>query len=80
MASRVKPVHCRIIEQLFEDLFVPNSEKYLPEKFADVFESGASRPRCVADCISGLTEKETIALHSRLRGLDAGSVLDPIVR
>jgi dGTPase len=70
----------RIIRELFHDLFENGSERYLPVKFADLFRSGASRPRCVADCISSLTEKEAIALHGRLRGLDSGSLLDPIVR
>jgi dGTPase len=70
----------RILSELFEDLFEDGSERYLPVKFADLFRSGAPRPRCVADCISSLTEKETVALHSRLRGYDSGSVLDPIVR
>lgn len=70
----------RLISQLFEDLFEPGSESYLPERFADLFSSGASRPRCVADCIASLTEREAVALHGRLRGLDSGSVLDPIVR
>jgi dGTPase len=70
----------RIIKELFDDLFQPGSEEYLPEKFADLFATGASRPRSVADCISSLTEKEAVALHSRLRGRDSGSLLDPIVR
>lgn len=70
----------KIIRELFEDLFEHGSEAYLPERFSDLFSSGASRPRCVADCIGGLTEKEAAALHGRLRGLDSGSLLDPIVR
>lgn len=70
----------RIITELFEDLFEPGSEKYLPERFSDLFKSSVSKPRRVADCISSLTEKEAVALHARLRGIDAGSVLDPIVR
>jgi dGTPase len=70
----------RIISDLFDDLFEQGSEAYLPERFADLFSPGISRPRCVADCIASLTEKEAVALHGRLRGLDSGSVLDPIVR
>jgi dGTPase len=70
----------RILSDLFDDLFALGSEAYLPERFADLFSPGVSRPRCVADCIASLTEKEAVALHGRLRGLDSGSVLDPIVR
>ncbi|MXO90589.1 deoxyguanosinetriphosphate triphosphohydrolase family protein [Pontixanthobacter aquaemixtae] len=36
--------------------------------------------RFVCDCISSLTESETVRLHARLTGTTAGSVLDPIVR
>src|SRR5262249_36872825 len=72
----------RIIEDLFCDLYEEGSEKYVPEKFRELFTPTpeVSRARCVADCISSLTEKEAIALHSRLRGYDSGSLLDPIVR
>lgn len=36
--------------------------------------------RFVCDCIASLTEREAVALHARLTGSAAGSVLDPIVR
>lgn len=70
----------RLISELFHDLFEAGSEAYLPERFSDLFASGGSRPRRVADCIASLTEKEAVALHGRLRGIDSGSILDPIVR
>lgn len=34
----------------------------------------------VADCIASLSESEAVALHARLTGTTAGSVVDPIVR
>ena len=44
-------------------------KKYLPKKFAYLFEGDvgpATKARLVADCISSLTEHETIALHEGL--------------
>ena len=73
----------RVLKDLFEDLYEPGTEKYLPKKFAYLFEGDvgpATKARLVADCISSLTEHETIALHGRLRGSASGSLLDPIVR
>jgi dGTPase len=71
----------RILEDLFADLIEQGSEKYLPKRFLHLMQArNASRPRCVADCISTLTEAETVALHGRLRGTASGSVLDPIAR
>ena len=75
----------RILRELYEDLYDDGGAKYLPRKFAYLFDTnvasdGASRSRLIADCICSLTEAETVALHARLRGLTSGSVLDPIVR
>jgi dGTPase len=70
----------RLLNELFEDLYPVGSEKYLPRRFEYLLKGDHSRARRVADCISGLTEAETIALHRRLRGHESGSVLDPIVR
>ena len=70
----------RVLKDLFEDLYEPGAEKYLPKKFAYLFEGDVGPARLVADCISSLTEHETIALHGRLRGSASGSLLDPIVR
>jgi dGTPase len=70
----------RLLKELFEDLFPVGSERYLPRRFEYMLTGDQSRGRRVADCISGLTEAETIGLHRRLRGHDSGSVLDPIVR
>jgi dGTPase len=70
----------KLLTELFEDLLIPGSEKYLPRRIVHLLVAGPSRARRVADCIAGLTESETIALHHRLRGLEAGSVLDPILR
>jgi dGTPase len=70
----------KLLMELFEDLLTPGSEKYLPKRISHLLVADHSRARRVADCIGGLTESETVALHHRLRGLEAGSVLDPILR
>ena len=70
----------KLLRELFEDLWATPSKAYLPRRFEYLIGPGRSRARGVADCISGLTEAEAIALHRRLRGHDSGSVLDPIVR
>lgn len=73
----------RVLTELFEDLYEPGAERYLPRKFAYLFDGDvgpATKARLVSDCISSLTEHETIALHGRLRGSASGSLLDPIVR
>jgi dGTPase len=70
----------KLFTELFEDLLIPGSEKFLPRRIVHLLVAGPSRARRVADRIAGLTESETIALHHRLRGLEAGSVLDPILR
>lgn len=70
----------RIVQELFQDLFEKDSEKYLPKRFSYMINSMNSRARCIADCISSLTEGEATALHARLRGLTSGYLTDPIVR
>jgi dGTP triphosphohydrolase len=70
----------RLLTELFEDLYPVGAEKYLPRRFEYLLHGDHSRARRVADCISGLTEAETVGLHRRLRGHESGSVLDPIVR
>lgn len=70
----------RVMEQLYEDLYPPESEEFIPRRFDYMLAGEGSRARCVADCIATLTESETIALHGRLRGTTAGHIWDPIVR
>ncbi len=75
--------HRRIVEQLFEDLYedsVKDWPAYLPVRLRYLWAGVDRRARFAADCISSLSEAEALALHSRLRGLASGSVLDPIVR
>ncbi|WP_267895868.1 deoxyguanosinetriphosphate triphosphohydrolase family protein [Parvularcula marina] len=76
----------KIIADLFE---IISSEakvsrpKFLPFRLSDLYSIDGNNPnpaRFAADCISSLTEQETIKLHARLTGLSSGSVLDPIVR
>lgn len=76
----------RILEELFEAInggydeslgyppFLPVRLRYLSE-----IDDG-THARMVADCIASLSESEAVALHARLTGTTAGSVLDPIVR
>lgn len=76
----------KIIQELFKAInegydeslgypaFLPIRLRYLSEI------DGGSHARTVADCIASLSETEALALHARLHGMAAGSVLDPIVR
>ena len=74
----------RIIKELFEALASETQGAYpsfLPKRLRYLFPMAQISPaRFVADCIASLTEAEAIALHGRLSGSSAGSVLDPIVR
>lgn len=54
--------------------FLPVRLRYLREI------AGSSIQRFASDCVASLSESEAVALHSRLTGIAAGSVLDPIVR
>lgn len=76
----------RILEELFEDLLLGAQKEpggkpdLLPHRARHLVEGGAEPARVVVDTIGSLTEEEVLALHRRLRGLDGGTVLDPIVR
>jgi len=77
----------KILETLFNvimgevDKKNPKPPKFLPIRLQQLWSlADESVPRFAADCISSLTEKEAVELHSRLTGLGAGSVIDPIVR
>lgn len=75
----------RIVKELFVALKDATTATaypdFLPKRLRYLFAMAqTSKARFVADCISSLTEAEAIALHGRLTGTSAGSVLDPIVR
>lgn len=76
----------RIIRELFEAINDGYNEElgypdFLPVRLRYLSEiDGGSHARMVADCIASLSESEAMALHARLMGSVAGSVLDPIVR
>lgn len=74
----------RIIRDLFGVLHERSEEgppTFLPTKLTYLYDlAEGDRERFCADCICSLTEPEVIALHGRLFGSSAGSVLDPIVR
>jgi dGTPase len=71
-------------EDMVEDLDDPSSASLFPGRFSFLHqaatEKAISKARAVADCISGLTEDEMLQFHKRLRGLDSGSVFNPIAR
>lgn len=70
-----------VIESLFDDFMNDSKKRIVPVRFQYLFENTENDgPRAVADLISSLTENEAIGLYQRLRGISAGSVLDPIVR
>lgn len=76
----------RIIEELFDAINAGYDERlgyppFLPVRLRYLGEiDNGSHARMVADCIASLSESEAVALHARLTGTTAGSVLDPIVR
>lgn len=54
---------------------------FLPPRFAYLWEAAeGSVPRFAADCVSSMSEGQAIALHGRLYGTAAGSVMDPLIR
>ncbi len=82
LAAQQRGQH-RVLTELYEDLYEQDAKNYLPRKFSYLFQGqvgDASKARYICDCISSLTEHETVALHGRLRGTASGSLLDPIVR
>lgn len=76
----------RIIQELFKAINEGYDESlgyppFLPVRLRYLTEiDGGTHARNVADCIASLSESEALALHARLHGIAAGSVLDPIVR
>jgi dGTPase len=74
----------KIIGDLFGEIYADmetGAPKYVPKRFHHLCAiKGESLARRVADCVSSLTEGEALALHGRLMGYAAGTVLDPIVR
>lgn len=73
-----------IISSVFHALFESADTTYpnfLPIKLRYIWElSNGNKARFAADCIASMTESEVIALHKRLTGVSAGSVMDPIIR
>ena len=75
----------RILRELFEDLMAaatdPENRRLFPHRTRHLLEDAAVQSsRAVADTISGMTEEEVVALHKRLRGLDGGTMMNPIIR
>lgn len=86
--------HTRLVEEVFTDIYedIQNVRSYgkqfkiLPVRFHQAVRDAQSKrqetsnARLTSDAVSGLTEPELIALHSRLHGIRGGSVSDPIIR
>lgn len=75
----------KVLKELFEDLHEAAKSLKLRNVFPHrsrhlLNESGGSYPRVVADALASMTEAEAVALHKRLRGIDGGTVMNPIVR
>ena len=81
----------RLIEDLFRfltdaitnsnlDVFPPRFQEHLQNAQSNSGDGVSDRDntRIVADYISGMTERQAIALHGRLTGRVLGSVLDPL--
>ncbi len=77
----------RVLSELF-DTFIDAlnkkaNQRIIPARFEHLIESSTSaedKARLAADCIASMTEDEALALHRRLMGTAAGSVLNPIFR
>ncbi|MDC0720666.1 deoxyguanosinetriphosphate triphosphohydrolase family protein [Nannocystis bainbridge] len=75
----------KILSELFHDLHEiarsPKLRNAFPHRSRHLLsEEGIQYPRAVADALASMTEAEVVALHMRLRGIDGGTVLNPIVR
>lgn len=73
----------KLIGILFEALCDDLSQRryrILPKSLRHIADQSPFERRAAADCIASMTEREAVSLHSRLTGLDVGSVLDPIIR
>ena len=78
----------KVIDDLFEFFLeiasLPQTTYAIPPRYQtrlrDPGIDNNTRLRVVADLVSGLTEWEALDLHKRLTGIEAGSVLDPIIR
>ncbi len=75
----------RVLQELFTDLLTIAHDKKrgaaFPHRTRHLLDDcWTCPPRVVADTIASMTEEEVVALHRRLRGVDGGTVLNPIVR
>lgn len=73
-----------IIASLFAAFFdTPKDEMpaFTPTRLQYLWSlRGGNKARFAADCVAALSETEAVRMHARLRGLNSGSILDPIVR
>jgi dGTPase len=73
-----------IIQSLFDTFYsTPTDEipPFTPTRLRYLWPlRGDNKARFAADCVAAMSETEAVRMHARLRGLDSGSILDPIVR
>lgn len=73
-----------IIANLFDAFFdTPKDEMpaFTPTRLQYLWSlRDGNKARFAADCVAALSETEAVRMHARLRGLNSGSILDPIVR
>jgi dGTPase len=78
--------HRLVVRHLFTELFeiVSSGETgAIPSRWRDDLKTAHDhndKVRLVADMVAGMTEQEAMDMYRRLYGIDAGSVLDPIIQ
>jgi len=73
----------KLIKTLFDvlcDDIYERRYRILPTSLRHIADASEFERRAAADCIASMTEREAVSLHSRVTGIDVGSVLDPIIR
>lgn len=72
----------RILDELFEDMLEASkgNDKVLPPRCRELVHEAKDPQRGVTDALVSMTEAEVISLHRRYRGIDSGTVMNPIVR
>lgn len=72
----------RVLEELFADMLDAGKKNaaVLPPRCREFVTGAKDIQRGVTDALVSMTEAEVISLHRRYRGIDSGTVLNPIVR
>jgi len=72
----------RILDELFQDMLdaTKSDDKVLPPRCRELIRDAKDPQRGITDALVSMTEAEVISLHRRYRGIDSGTVMNPIVR